>query len=100
MTTKKGSGCIMSYRDSFDIVAFRSRSHALKFSKLLKDAGYSNYIVSTPKEVSVGCGLSVKFASNVTPYAIKLYNINRYPISGFYHIQKIGNITEITRMPV
>lgn len=91
----------MSYRESFDIIAFRSRSHALKFSQILKDAGYLNHhIVSTPKEVSVGCGLSIKFASDITPYAIGLYNMCRYPISGFYRIEKIGNMTNIIRIPV
>lgn len=90
----------MSYRDSFDIAAFRSRSHALRFSQILKDSGYSNDIISTPKEVSVGCGLSVKFLPSLTPYVIQLYKRYRYPVSGFYRIERLGTITQITRIPI
>lgn len=91
----------MSYREDYDIIAFRSRSHALKFSQILNNAGYLNHhIVSTPKEVSVGCGLSIKFTPDITPHAIGIYNMCRYPISGFYHIERVGNMTNITRIPV
>ena len=42
------------------IVAFRSRTHTLNFSDLLKRNFIKHEIVSTPKEAGVGCGLSVK----------------------------------------
>ena len=42
------------------VIAFRSRSHTVKFSVLLQNNGISNEIVNTPKEAGVGCGLSVK----------------------------------------
>lgn len=42
------------------IVAFRSRSHTVKFSNLLTQMGIANQIVNTPKEAGVGCGLSLK----------------------------------------
>ena len=42
------------------IVAFRSRSHTVKFSNLLGQMGIANQIVNTPKEAGVGCGLSLK----------------------------------------
>jgi hypothetical protein len=42
------------------IVAFRSRSHTVKFSNLLGQMGIPNQIVNTPKEAGVGCGLSLK----------------------------------------
>lgn len=90
----------MSYKSGFDIVAFRSRSHALRFSQILKDSGYPNHIISTPKEVSIGCGLSVKFSPSLTPYVIRLYNIYRYPISGFYHIERLGNTNKVIRIPI
>ncbi|HHW69865.1 MAG TPA: DUF3343 domain-containing protein [Clostridiales bacterium] len=90
----------MSYKNSFDIVAFNSRSHALRFSQILKDSGYPNHIISTPKEVSVGCGLSVQFSPSLTPYVIRLYNIYRYPITGFYHIERYGDTVKVIRIPV
>ncbi len=90
----------MAYKETFDIVAFRSRSHALRFSQILKDSGYSNHVISTPKEVSIGCGLSVKFSPALTPYVVRIYSIYRYPISGFYHIERIGSTVQVTRIPV
>lgn len=91
----------MSYREIYDIIAFRSRSYALKFSQVLKTAGYVNHhIVSTPKEISVGCGLSIKFGTSMTPYVMGLYKIYEYPISGFYRIERIGSMTNIIRIPV
>ncbi len=44
------------------VVAFRSRAHTVKFSSLLSSNGIFNQIINTPKEASVGCGLSVKIS--------------------------------------
>ena len=43
------------------VVAFRSRSHTIKFANLLRERLLAMEIVNTPKEAGVGCGLSVKF---------------------------------------
>ena len=44
------------------LAAFRSRTEALEFLEVLKRYGVSAQIVSTPREVRVGCGLSVRFS--------------------------------------
>ena len=41
-------------------VAFRSRTHTVRFAEYLSQSGISNEIINTPKEAGVGCGLSVK----------------------------------------
>lgn len=45
----------------FCIAAFRSRLHVMHFERLLQARGVRAVIVTTPRAVSVGCGLSVRF---------------------------------------
>ncbi|MDR2634929.1 MAG: DUF3343 domain-containing protein [Clostridiales bacterium] len=45
----------------FMVAAFRLRSHTVKFYQLLKSYRISAVVVNTPRALSVGCGLSVKF---------------------------------------
>lgn len=42
------------------IIAFRSRTHTIKFAEELRKRGIPSEIVNTPKQAYVGCGLSVK----------------------------------------
>ncbi|MFU0800421.1 MAG: DUF3343 domain-containing protein [Xylanivirga thermophila] len=88
----------MPYNETFDIVAFRSRSHALKFCQTLNQEGCAARIISTPKEIALGCGLSVRFEPYVTPRAIEIYKRFNLPIIGFYHIERMGSITNIKRI--
>lgn len=48
------------------IIVFRSRTHTVGFSNALTKTGISNQIISTPKELGVGCGLSVKIRKEHT----------------------------------
>jgi len=45
----------------FGIVAFRSRQQIMHFEKLFAREGIQARVVSTPREVSAGCGLSLQF---------------------------------------
>lgn len=47
---------------TFAIASFRSRSAVQKFEQALRRRGVSCQIMSTPREVAIGCGLSVRFA--------------------------------------
>lgn len=46
---------------SYVIVVFRSRQHALAFKDTLTQHSVKCSVIPTPKELSLGCGLSVKF---------------------------------------
>ncbi|MBQ3080338.1 MAG: DUF3343 domain-containing protein [Clostridia bacterium] len=46
---------------SYAVAAFRSRGHVLRLNEILTREGIRSLIVSTPREISAGCGLSVKF---------------------------------------
>ena len=46
----------------YAIASFRSRQQVMNFESQLRSAGVHGEVVSTPREIAVGCGLSVKFA--------------------------------------
>ena len=73
------------------IVSFRSRSETVKFSDLLNKRGIGNAIISTPKEASVGCGLSVRISPNYFEMAKRLVFANGFSsFAGFFQIKSYG----------
>ena len=46
---------------SYVIMVFRSRQHALNFLDIMKENNIRGAIIPTPKELSLGCGFSIKF---------------------------------------
>lgn len=57
------------------IIAFKARSDSLKFSELLRKGGVPSTIINTPRELSVGCGLSVSVEQKYREYALSLIHI-------------------------
>ena len=47
--------------EKFMIAAFRSRLHVMAFERTLNAAGVKASVVTTPRAVALGCGLSVRF---------------------------------------
>jgi len=90
----------MPFQESFDIIAFRSRQHAFYFSQVLRDHGISSQIMSTPKEILLGCGLSVRFSPHVRSRVLRIYKQINSPITGCYHIIRTGNETRFSRIPI
>ena len=89
----------MVYGESYGLIAFHSRQHAVHFSQVLKMAGCSNQIVPSPKGISLGCGLSIKFSLHMTAKVMNIYSRYKYPITRFYQIEHRGGQTIIRRMP-
>ena len=48
-------------RETYGVAAFRSRQQVLRFEALLRRMGVPVSVVSTPRDISLGCGLSVRF---------------------------------------
>ena len=73
------------------VVAFRSRTHTIEFSRLLKRNFISNEIVNTPKEAGVGCGLSVKIDKGVFLTVKRIvHSLSRTSFAGFFLVSTIG----------
>lgn len=48
-------------QDIYGLAAFRSRQQVLQFEAALRRMGVPTQVVSTPRSISMGCGLSVRF---------------------------------------
>ena len=48
-------------QEVYGVAAFRSRQQVLRFESLLRRQGIPAGVVTTPREISMGCGLSVRF---------------------------------------
>ena len=55
-----GGGLFVTNK-SYVIMVFRSRQHALNFIDIMKENNVKGSLIPTPKELSLGCGFSVKF---------------------------------------
>lgn len=81
MKERTGSG--------FRAAVFRSRSQAIKFQEAMRSYRIPSNIINTPRELSQGCGLSVRFderfEKNVKMVLSRMQlssYVGIYPISG------------------
>lgn len=82
----------MTYPETFGIAAFRSRQQVTRFDSALRRAGVRSEIVSTPREVSLGCGLSVRFDLQDAQRVMNVYRRARPEnLIGFYQVDQNGN---------
>ena len=76
---------------SFGIAAFRSRTQLLRMEEALRRAGLSAGVVSTPRQVAIGCGLSVRFEMSEYPQVMAVYRrLNPSALVGFYQVENFG----------
>ena len=78
-------------QSSFGIASFRSRTQVLRLEDALRRSGLSVGIISTPREVAMGCGLSVRFDLSDYPGVISVYRrLNPGALIGFYRVDHYG----------
>ena len=76
---------------SFGIAAFRSRTQVLRLEDALRRAGIDAGVISTPREVAMGCGLSVRFELADYPSVVSVYRrLNSGALIGFYRVDHYG----------
>ena len=77
---------------NYILAVFTSRTHTLLYSRLLKQIGIPNNIVSTPRPILKACGISVQLYYNYLSRASLL--INQHSLNSFknfYLIEKTTN---------
>lgn len=75
----------------FGIAAFRSRQQVLRFESALKKSGIKAAIITTPRDVSIGCGLSVRFEINDADDVKAICQRTRPTnLIGFYQVRRQG----------
>ena len=78
-------------QSSFGIASFRSRTQVLRMEDALRRAGLAAGVVSTPREVAMGCGLSVRFELSDYPQVASVYRrMNPGALIGFYRVDHYG----------
>ena len=76
---------------SFGIAAFRSRTQVLRLEDALRRAGLSAGVISTPRQVAIGCGLSVRFELAEYSQVMAVYRrLNPTALVGFYRVDDFG----------
>ncbi|MBQ7137463.1 MAG: DUF3343 domain-containing protein [Clostridia bacterium] len=75
--------------ENFCIAAFASRLQVMAFEELLKRRGIAASIVTTPRAVALGCGLSVRFDEKDAPRVKALYQASGLGnLIGFYRVTR------------
>ena len=87
--------------ETYAIAAFRSRQSVLRFEEQLRQEGLPSQIISTPRAVSMGCGLSVRLERHLLASALLVYQ--EHPLSnliGFYIAQEEGGRIAVRQIRV
>lgn len=79
-------------QEVYGVAAFRSRSQVFMFESALRREGLQVGIVSTPRDVSMGCGLSVRFRLEDVQAVIRvLRQVNTSNLIGLYRVEYMGS---------
>lgn len=77
--------------ENFCIAAFRSRLQVMAFEEALRGQGMKASIVTTPRAVALGCGLSVRFEEKDASRVRALYQaLGLGNLIGFYRVTRDG----------
>ena len=80
----------MTQQETFGIAAFSSRQQVMRFDSALRRKGLHADIISTPRDVALGCGLSVQFDLSDTPAVMETYRQARPgSLIGFYRVDRL-----------
>ena len=75
--------------ENFCIASFSSRLQVMAFEEALKKQGLKASIVTTPRAVALGCGLSVRFEEKDAPRVKALYQaLGLGNLIGFYRVTR------------
>ena len=78
-------------RDAFGVAAFRSRQQVLWFEAALRRRGVPVEVISTPRDIAMGCGLSVRFPlSRTADVRQALAGFNTGNLIGLYRAEYDG----------
>lgn len=81
------------------IAVFKSRSQAMDANMRLKMQGIPSGLINTPKEVNIGCGLSVKIPQNLSSRGKQIILSGKYSaFFGFFMLSTAYGRTMVKRL--
>ena len=85
-------------QEVFGIASFRSRQQVFKFEGALRRSGVKVEVITTPRDVSVGCGLSIRFELADADRVMHVYNeLRPSNLIGFYRVERMQGQRTATR---
>ena len=82
--------------EQFGIASFRSRQQVMHFERALRRAGVPASIITTPRSISVGCGLSVRFELRDVRDVYDMYQVAKPGnLIGFYRVTRQDGRTDV-----
>lgn len=85
-------------QESFGIASFRSRQQVFKFEGALRRAQIRVEVITTPRDVSVGCGLSIRFELADADRVMEVYRqLRPSNLIGFYRVDRLNGQRTQTR---
>lgn len=83
--------------DVYGIAAYRSRQQVLMLESALRREGVNVKIVTTPREVSMGCGLSARFELSDAPHVARtVRRMNTGNLIGLYRVEYTNGRTSLS----
>ena len=67
-------GEVNEMQDTYGVAAFRSRQQVMWYEAALRRRGVPARVISTPRDISMGCGLSVRFPLGYSAEARRALN--------------------------
>lgn len=90
----------MKTLEQYGIASFRSRQQVMHFQEMLRQRGIRTAVISTPREVAVGCGLSLRFDMNNARTVVETARaLNPDSLVGFYMLERQGSKLVAKPMP-
>ncbi len=69
------------------LVVFRSRNETIKFVNILNSYGFSATTVTTPRQITVSCGISAKIDGRALEIAKQIIGRRQfYTFGGIYYV--------------
>ena len=82
------------------VVAFSSRNDSIAFCDLIRKKGFPATLINTPRELSIGCGLSVSIEERHNDVSKQLifYTGRYYSYIGTFGMNKVGGRLAVIKL--
>lgn len=84
--------------EEFGVVTFQSTHHAIGGEKIFKENGIGFKTIPTPREITLSCGLSIRFSLDQLEKVIDLYSNNKLAIKGIYKSVKEESVKKLIKI--
>jgi hypothetical protein len=79
-------------KDEFGVVTFKSTHHAIQGESIFKKREINFRTIPTPREITVSCGLAIKFDLSVIDRVKEMIEENELDFDGVYkYVKNNGN---------